>query len=354
MLELFPIRGWLDLDMHARYRGAMKKWSLCVCLVVVCVVGFPYRSPAPLIYTPGEGWTYESVGGEGQWRKLRAKDQLEVAQKAFDAKNYSLAKKAASRVVTAWPLSDYAPQAQFLLARCYEELGHDEKAFKEYQKLLEKYPKISTYQEVLKRQFEICNRFLNGERFKLWGYIPTFPSMDKTVNMYEKVIKNGPYSDVAPQAQMNIGAAREKQTRFFNDKEPYMEAARAYEEASDRYHNHPQYAADALYKAGLAYQKQAATAEYDQSTAGQAIATFEEFMTLYPNDNRVASGEKIIASLRLEQARGNFETAKFYEFNHRWKSALIYYNEVVTKAPGSTYATIAEKRITALKKLTGK
>jgi len=333
----------------------MKRWLSTIVLVILCVVAFPFRSPAPLIYTPGEGWTYETAGGEGKWRRQRAKDQLEVAQKAFDAKDYGLAKKAAYRVVTAWPYSDYAPQGQYLYARCFEQLGKDEKAFKEYQKLLEKFPKVANYEDVLQRQFAICNRYLNGERFKLWGYIPTFPSMDKTVNMYEKLIKNGPYSDVAAQSQMNIGTAREKQSgRLFNDTAPYEEAAKAYELAADRYHDHPKIASDALYKEGLAYKKQASRAEYDQTKAEQAIETFQSFKVLYPDDPRVATGDKTIADLKTEQARGSYQTAKFYELNHRWKSALIYYNEVALKAPGSSYATNALQRITALQKLTEK
>jgi outer membrane protein assembly factor BamD (BamD/ComL family) len=331
----------------------MKRWSLRIWLAAFFVLAFPFRSPAPLIFTPGEGWTYEAVGG-GAWRKTRAKDQLDVAQAAFDKHDYRLAKKASQRVVKIWPLSDYAPQAAYLLARCYEADHQDELAFKEYQKLLEKYPKAANYEEVLHRQFAICNRFLNGERFRLWGYIPTFPSMDKTVGLYDKVVKNGPYSDVAAQAQMDIGAAREKQTRFLNDKEPFILAAKAYETAADRYHNDPIIAPEALFRAGLAYQKQAETAEYDQSTAGQAISTFQQFMTLYPDDPRVTKGEQFIAALKTEQARGNFETAKYYESTHRWKSALIYYNAVVIQDPKSGYATVALERITALKKLTDK
>jgi outer membrane protein assembly factor BamD len=260
-----------------------------------------------------------------------------------------LAAKAAKRLVTAWPLSDYAPQAEYLLARCDEMTGHDERAFKEYQTLLRKYPKAANYEEVLSRQFAIANRFLAGERFKLWNLIPTFPSMDKTVDLYTTLIKNGPYSDVAPQAQMNIGAAREKQTRLFNDKEPFIQAAKAYEHAADIYHDKPQIASEALYRAGLAYQKQAETAEYDQSTAGQAISTFQEFMTLYPDDPRVNKSETIIASLKTEQARGNFETARFYEKNRRWKGALIYYNEVLIRDPKSPYASTALQKITELK-----
>jgi hypothetical protein len=40
----------------------------------------------------------------------------------------------------------------------------------------------------VKRQFIIANRFLAGQWFKLWGYIPFFPSMDKTSEMYAKII----------------------------------------------------------------------------------------------------------------------------------------------------------------------
>src|SRR5258707_3466034 len=92
---------------------------LRIVMILFALLAFPERSPAPLIYTPGEGWRYESVGGGG-WQKTRAKDQMEVAQSAFDKNNLSLAFKAARRVVNVWPFSDYAPQAQYLLARCYE------------------------------------------------------------------------------------------------------------------------------------------------------------------------------------------------------------------------------------------
>src|SRR5208282_3096036 len=107
---------------------------------------------------------------------------------AFDKADYSLARKAANRVVKNWPYSDYAPQAEYLLARCDEAWKKDERAFKEYQKLLQKYPKAANFEEVENRQFAICNRYLDGQRFKLWNMIPTFPSMDKTVGLYETLI----------------------------------------------------------------------------------------------------------------------------------------------------------------------
>src|SRR6266702_4472112 len=158
----------------------MTRRSVRVLLLAFGLLAFPFNSPAPLIYRPGEGWIYEPVGGVGKWQMTRAKDQLEVAQAAFDKGDHSLALKAARRVVRVWPLSDYAPQAQYLVGRCFEADGNDEKAFKEYQKLLEKHPKMLNYEEVLRRQFHIAEKYLAGKWFKLWGFIPFFPSMEKT------------------------------------------------------------------------------------------------------------------------------------------------------------------------------
>jgi outer membrane protein assembly factor BamD len=322
----------------------MNRRLLRLLLVMLGLLAWPLNCPAPLVYRPGEGWTYEAVGG-AKWHRARAKDQLEVAQGAFDKHNYRLATKAARRAVVKWPLSDYAPQAQYLLGRCYEARRMDERAFKEYQKLIEKYPKVENYQEVLQRQYAIACRFLAGQWFKLWGYVPFFPSMEKTAGMFAKIIKNGPYSEVAPRAQLNIGAAREKQRE-------YPDAVKAYEKAADLYHDQKNIAAEAVYKAGLAYNRQAKTAEYDQSVAGQAIATLGDFIILFGNDTRVPEAQKTIATLKTEQARGSFKIARFYEKKRQWDGAKVYYNEVLLKDPESSYAAEAKRRLEALNRRT--
>ena len=103
----------------------------------------------------------------------------------------------------------------------------------------------------------------------------------------------------------------------------------------------------------MAYVKEARTADYDQSVASKAISTFGDFTTLYPNDPRVADAQKRIESLRTEQARGSFETAKFYEKRGKWKAAAIYYNDSMNKDPSSSYAEIARLRIEEINKRTG-
>lgn len=340
-----PPTAHLDLTPVRRYRRAMNRRVALCLLLLTGVVLTPFRSPAPLVYTPGEGWVYEPVGGEGKWRRTRAKDQLEVAQAAFKKGDFSLASRAARHVVRTWPLSDYASPAQFLLARCHEARHNDEKAFKAYQVILEKYPKSEHINEALFRQYTIANRYLKGQWFRLWGYIPLFPSMERTAEMFDKVVKNGPFSEVGPHAQLRIGAAREKQGNL-------PEAVKAYETAADRYHDRPVIAADAMYHAGLAYQKQASKAEYDQSMAGQSIATFTDFTALFPEDKRASEARKLTSALKVEQARGNFKIAEFYEKRKKWSGALIYYNEVVLAVPETPAAAEARRRIDSLKKFT--
>ncbi|MEI2723700.1 MAG: tetratricopeptide repeat protein [Verrucomicrobiota bacterium] len=176
----------------------------------------------------------------GKWKRETAKEQMAVTQAAYDQHNYTLARKSASRLIRTWPLSDYAPNAQYLVGLCYEAEHEDERAFKAYQLVFEKYPRSDKLADVLQRQYQIGLRFLGGQRFKLLGLVPFLPDMDKTAGMFEKIVASGPYSAVGPSAQLSIGAARDRQKN-------YPEAVAAYERAADRYHDLPAIAADAQY-----------------------------------------------------------------------------------------------------------
>ncbi len=299
----------------------MRFRSVAVATVMLMLWLVPQRAPAPLIYRPGEGWTYESVGG-ARWERDRAKDQLEVAREAFEAGNYRLATKAARRVVRVWPLSDFAPAAQYLVGRSYEERGQADRAFRAYQQLIDRYPKLENYDEVLKRQFDIATLYLNGKWFYLWRVIPLGPDRDRVVDMYEAIIRNGPYSDVAPTAQMNIGTAREIQREW-------QLAVRAYERAADRYHDQPSIASDAYFRAGMAQLQEAEEAEYDQSAASKAIDAFTDFIALYPSDPRVEEARRHITELQRVRADGSYRIARYYERKNHLDGAVIYYAEVV-------------------------
>jgi outer membrane protein assembly factor BamD (BamD/ComL family) len=326
--------------MHTSRKTVILCWIIMGC--------FTLRCPAPLIFTPGEGWSYETPGTAGDWMRDRASEQLEVAQQKHDEGDFKTGLKASKRLIRQWPFSDYAPDAQYLAGLCYEGMNKDEKAFQEYQRLLQEYPTSDRFEECLTRQFEITTRYLDGKRFRIWGLIPLYRSMGKTSEMYQEVIDNGPFSEVASQAQMNIGQAME------NDKD-FAKAVKAYEKAADKYNKNPEVVADALFKTGLALMKDAKAAEYDQGMAIKAIDVFTDFIALFPTEERVNQANQFIDDLRIEQARGSLVVARFYDKKDLMDGAMTYYNDVVDilnrllNAPEHPYAVEARERLSELR-----
>ena len=120
--------------------------------------------------------------------------------------------------------SDYAPDAQYYIGRCLEAKGRDEAAFKAYQNIIEKYPRSSRYKDVHLAAVRDRQPVPRRRMVPALGYIP-FTSMDQTAQMFGKIVNNGPYSDVAPHAQLRIGAAREKQKNYPDAVKAYATAA---------------------------------------------------------------------------------------------------------------------------------
>jgi TolA-binding protein len=75
--------------------------------------------------------------------------------------------------------------------------------------------------------------------------------MDRTVEMYERIIKNAPYGTYAPQCQFNIGLAREHQRKF-------TDAVDAYQKVLDNYPT-SSVASNAQYQIGYAWMRSSIT-----------------------------------------------------------------------------------------------
>ena len=192
---------------------------------------------------------------------------------------------------------------------------------------------------MLQRQFEIGNLFMNGMRDKVWG-IKWFPARDKAVDIFEQVVKNGPYSKVGAEAQLHIGLTYERQKE-------YISAVHAYEKLIERWPNHP-LAEAAQFQIGYAYREEAGRSEYDQNAANQAIAAFNDFLVRYPKSSRAPQAEQFQVALKLEQAKGLFRIGQFYEKNRHNQAALIYYNDVIEQNPKCEWATAAKAKIALL------
>jgi outer membrane protein assembly factor BamD len=292
---------------------------------------------AELVWRPGEGWSDES-GGDISASSSR--DQLELAHKLEAEGKRDDALKAYRGLVRRWPLSFFAPEAQYRVGKIMEDEGDFANAFKAFQTMVTKYPSSDYFEQALDEQYRIANLYLAGEPQRLWK-IPIGPSMDKTVDMYERVIKNAPYGTYAPQCQFNIGLAREQQRKF-------TDAIDAYQKVLDNYPTSSA-ASNAQYQIGYAWMRSSAAGDYDMGAAKKAVDAFQDFLVRYPTSDKAAQAQENIQKLGQRQTQGAFDIAKFYETQHDPRGAFIYYNEVVREDPNSPQAQVAKKRIQELR-----
>lgn len=292
---------------------------------------------AGLVWRPGEGWSDES-GGDISASSSR--DQLELAHKLEAQGARDDAAKAYKNLLRRWPLSFFAPEAQFRLAKILEDQGDFNGAFAAFQKMVQKYPSSNYFEEAMGEQYRIANLYLAGEPQRIWK-IPIGPSMTKTIEMYQRVIKNAPYGTYAPQCQFNIGLAYEKQRKF-------TDAIDAYQNVLDNYPGSA-VASNAQYQIGYAWMRSSISGDYDQGAAKKAVDAFQDFLVRYPNSDKAAQAQENIQKLGQRQTQGAFNIAKFYETQHDTRAAFIYYNEVVREDPNSPQAAQAKKRIQELR-----
>jgi outer membrane protein assembly factor BamD len=165
--------------------------------------------------------------------------------------------------------------------------------------------------------------------------------MERTVEMYERIIKNAPFGTYAAECQFKIGLAREEQRKF-------TDAVDAYQLVIDNYPT-SSVAANAQYQIGYAWMRASSEGDYDMGAARKAVDAFQDFLVRYPDSDKAVQAQENIQKLSQRQTQGAFSVAQFYETQHQPRAAFIYYNEVIREDPNGPQAQAAKKRIQELK-----
>ena len=161
--------------------------------------------------------------------------------------------------------------------------------------------------------------------------------------MYGDIVRFGPYGPYGPAAQMNIGAAREKQ-------KDYPLAVQAYEVAADRYSAQPEVASTALYKAALAWTNRRAKPITTKAPPARPFPRSTILSRFIPMTRGSRRRKRSSPPSNWSRRAGDFSTAQYYEKNKHWAAAQIYYNEVRLRSPPTRpLAEQARQRIAAIK-----
>lgn len=303
--------------------------SLFFTLVFLCDIAH-----AVWVWNPKTGkWSnpkYETKGSP--------KAQMQHAETFEKKGKWEAAAREYRKVVKTYPTSPLAPEALMKSAHAYEKAGYYAQAFKSLQMIVEKYPSYPGIQEVVEEEYRIANLFLSGKRKKMrMVKLALFPSVDTAIEIYQKVVENFPYGDLADDAQLRIGIAYQK-------KKKYPEAIEAYKKLLKEYKGSP-LRDEAKFRMGVCAYKQSKGASYDHAATDKALEYFNEFLREYPGSKRVDQVQSFISELNSRKARGLFQVAAYYDKIGNDAAAEVYYLQIIKTYPDSQEAREAAQRL---------
>lgn len=240
-----------------------------------------------------------------------------------------------------YPNTPRAPDAYLLAGEIEYERGRWNRAFRNYRRIVERYPGHEKFDDVIHQQWRIANRLMDGERSRLLWVIPAFRQPRTAMEYFEHIIENAPFSRYAPQAQMNIALIAQS----IGDEELAIDALDRLITFYPRSH----LVSEAYLMLALVLTSLIDGAAYDQGSTLEAINYYEDFLILFPNSRYVEKAEVGLESTVEIFAQSKLMIGDFYYVYRKNNAAAeIFFNEVISVAPESRSANFARKRLQAI------
>lgn len=266
--------------------------------------------------------------------EIEAGELLRQAQDLEAAGKSGAAASTYKRIAERYPLTSFAPMAQFRLASAYERDGKFSKAFETYQELVDTYKQSAQFSEAIDRQIAIATQ---SRTEKLGSFMGIPKKLDKSqqIEMFEKVIANAPRGRRAAEAQYEIAKIHEEE-------DSTDLAIAAYRKVVEDYPASP-LASDAQAKVSKGYIGKVEGGSRDASNIEKARLAADQAAGLFPDTSMpdMAATRVQVDEISAENA---WKTGKFYEKQGNYRAALVYYSDVL-RSPGSAHFAEARERI---------
>jgi outer membrane protein assembly factor BamD len=309
----------------------IKKISLA--LLAFCFVS--QTAWAYWIWTPeSKKWTNPKYAP-----KESPQEQLKFAISYYEAKDYRVSMDELKKLIKYYADAVEAPEAQYYMGLCLEELGKYYEAYQALQKVIDKYPFSTRTDDVLQREYIVAQKLLDY-RTQFIGISMT--GENAAIEIFRKVIENAPYGKYAAASQYKIGLA-------LKAKGYYQEATSEFQKVVDDYPD-SEWADPAKFQIALCADKSSLDSAYDQTLTQEAQKKFDEFVGTHPDAELSTQAQERIDILRDKEAESQFKVGKFYEHEKSLESAKVYYQFVAKNYPKSPWAEKSLERLKAIER----
>ncbi|KAB2641509.1 MAG: outer membrane protein assembly factor BamD [Verrucomicrobia bacterium] len=239
-----------------------------------------------------------------------------------------------------FPFAPCAPQARFRQAQLLEQSDQSLEAFEAYQKFLVRFQASNLYSAALTSQAKIAHAAADGSIKKNFLGLHSRLATEKIAEMLGQVRDNAPKTPTAARAQFTIGQIYQDEHDVAKSIAAYRQLVRDQPDCSE--------APEALFRVGVVLTEDANRGNRNQATLDLAREAYNDYLTQYPSHHRSAEARQLLANLGSRELQGSFNIAEYYYKIHQFKSAKVYYRDVLKRAPSGHLHEASRARLKEL------
>lgn len=221
-------------------------------------------------------------------------------------------------------LAPNAPEARYMLGKAYEATEDYRDAFKEYGKLIDRYPQSDLYADALNRQLAMAMDAASGKLTVpvFWGAWNTTMESSVVVNWLREIVEKAPYNDMAATASSILAKYLVEQDR---PEDARMEYARLVEKYPDS-----RYAPDSQLMVAQLWANSHTRGDNNLVNLSNAREAYEEFTLRFPKHPEAGKALSEAQNMDRLMVHQQLEVGRYYlERSREYTSAIFCFEDVI-------------------------
>lgn len=221
-------------------------------------------------------------------------------------------------------LAPNAPEARYMLGKAYEATEDYRDAFKEYGKLIDRYPQSDLYADALNRQLAMAMDAASGKLTVpvFWGAWNTSMESSVVVNWLREIVEKAPYNDMAATASSILAKYLVEQDR---PEDARMEYARLVEKYPDS-----RYAPDSQLMVAQLWANSHTRGDNNLVNLSNAREAYEEFTLRFPKHPEAGKALSEAQNMDRLMVHQQLEVGRYYlERSREYTSAIFCFEDVI-------------------------
>ena len=265
-----------------------------------------------------------------------ANTEMDKANTALEQKKY---RNAASYYMAAKLYADSPDLKLEALKKAtyaYDKAGLKYKEFLSLQELVTGFSDQIDFDSVIQKEFEIANDFTAGHRDVKLSWLPWIKGKNKSIEIYEAILKQAPFTKFAPALKLRLG-------RVYLEESKHIKALDMFRQIIKEHPNTEESKFARFELANALVQLSAKAGDGDGAYAREAEENLKELMRDYTNSSETKWIQQSIKDTNEVRAKRLYTIAEFYKSRKNDEAASRYYNDLLARYPSSSYARDAKQ-----------